>query len=77
MTSHEVAVETIAATTTRQGLTVHAELDQGAYPTGVKVSDSELAAVPKRAHKFHPEWTTPCFHDCHNPRLQRCYCPGP
>jgi len=57
LTSHEVVVETIAATTTRQGLTVHAELDQGAYPTGVKVSDSELAAVPKRAHEFHPEWS--------------------
>ncbi len=56
LVSHEVVVETIAATTTRQGLTVHAELDRGDYPTGVKVSDSDLAAVPKRAHEFHPEW---------------------
>ena len=28
LTSHEVIVETIAATTTSTGLTVHAELDQ-------------------------------------------------
>ena len=32
LTSHEVIVETIGATTTRAGLTVHAELDEAAYP---------------------------------------------
>jgi Rhodopirellula transposase DDE domain len=32
LTSHEVVVGTIGATTTRTGLTVHAELDPGAYP---------------------------------------------
>src|SRR6266581_9391022 len=31
LTSHQVIVETIAATTTRTGLTVHAELDTGLY----------------------------------------------
>ena len=36
LTSHEVIVETIAATTTSTGLTVHAELDQNLYPTGSK-----------------------------------------
>jgi hypothetical protein len=34
------------ATTTRRGLRVRAELDRGSYPTGVKVADAELAAVP-------------------------------
>jgi transposase, IS6 family len=34
---------------------VHAELDQGAYPKGVKVSDEELAAVPLRRHGWHGE----------------------
>ncbi|MDX3589080.1 ISAzo13-like element transposase-related protein, partial [Streptomyces europaeiscabiei] len=34
LTSHEVIVESIAATTTKTGLTVHAELDTNAYPTG-------------------------------------------
>jgi Rhodopirellula transposase DDE domain len=37
LTSHDVIVQTIAATTTRSGLAVHAELDTAAYPTGVKI----------------------------------------
>jgi hypothetical protein len=56
LNSHEVVVESVAATTTRTGLTVHAELDTGAYPTGVKVSDTELNAVPVTGHAFHGEW---------------------
>jgi hypothetical protein len=51
--SHEVILELTAATTTRTGLTVHAELDPGAYPLGVKVSDRDLAAVPLHRHDFH------------------------
>ena len=39
LTSHEVIVDTIAATTTATGLTVHADLDTGAYPTGIKIPD--------------------------------------
>ena len=39
LTSHEVIVQTIAATTTRTGLTVAAELDTSAYPKGIKISD--------------------------------------
>jgi transposase len=56
LTSHDVIVQTIAATTTRTGLTVQAELDPGCYPTGVKVSDAELNAVPITGHAFHGEW---------------------
>jgi hypothetical protein len=56
LTSHEVVVQLIAATSTRTGLTVHAEHDSGYYPTGVKVTDAELAAVPLAGHRFHPEW---------------------
>jgi hypothetical protein len=41
---------------TRTGLRVRAELDRGAYPTGVKVSDAELAAVPLTRHAWHGEW---------------------
>ena len=54
--SHQVVVELIGATTTRAGLTVHAELDRGRDPLGVKVSDEELAAVPLRRHQWHGEW---------------------
>ncbi len=56
LVSHEVVVNLIAGTTTRTGLKVHAELDPGYYPTKVKVSDAELAAVPLTGHHFHPEW---------------------
>jgi hypothetical protein len=66
---HEVIVELIAATTTRTGLTVHAELDRGAYPLGVKVSDQQLAAVPLARHDFHGEWNytiTPRVGGCSN-----------
>ena len=56
LVSHEVIVDLIGATTTRTGLKVHAELDRGRYPTGVKVSDAELAAVPLTGHAWHGEW---------------------
>jgi hypothetical protein len=56
LTSHEVIVASIAATTTRTGLTVHAELDSGAYPTGVEVSDAQIAALAMNRHRFHGDW---------------------
>jgi len=51
-----VIVDLIAATTTKTGLKVRAQLDQGYYPTGIKVTDAELAAVPITRHSFHGEW---------------------
>jgi hypothetical protein len=56
LVSHEVIVDLIGATTTHTGLKVHAELDRGAYPTGVKVSDAELAVVPLTRHDWHGDW---------------------
>jgi DDE family transposase len=56
LTSHEVVVQLISATTTRTGLRVHAELDEGAYPKGVKVSDEQMAELPLVKHEFHGEW---------------------
>ena len=56
LTSHEVIVNTIAATTTRTGLRVHAELDTGIYPAGVKVSDEQMAGLPLRRHAWHGDW---------------------
>jgi Rhodopirellula transposase DDE domain len=56
LVSHEVVVNLIAGTTTRTGLKVHAEHDSGYYPTGIKVTDAELAAVPLTGHRFHPQW---------------------
>ena len=52
LTSHEVIVQTIAATTTRTGLTVHAELDHADYPTGIKITDKQMRDLGTARH--HP-----------------------
>ena len=54
--SHETVVQLIAATTTRTGLAVRAELDDGHYPSGVKVTDAQMAALPLDRHEFHGNW---------------------
>lgn len=56
LTSYDVIVNSIAATTTRTGLTVHAELDPGTYDTGIKVTDRDIDALPMRRHRFHGDW---------------------
>jgi transposase len=59
LTSHDVVINSIAATTTRTGLTVQARLDDGTYPTGVKVSNAQMAALPVSRHPFHGDWNYP------------------
>ena len=56
LASHEVIVQTIAATTTRTGLCVHAELDTSTYDTGVKISDRQMGALPLTRHDWHGDW---------------------
>ncbi len=56
LVSHQVIVNLIAATTTRTGLRVRAELDPGKYPKGVKISDKEIAAIRLERDPFHGEW---------------------
>jgi DNA-binding transcriptional regulator YdaS (Cro superfamily) len=56
LTSHQVVVATIAATRTRTGLQVHAELDTGAYPLGIAVTSQQLESLPIRAHSRHGQW---------------------
>jgi hypothetical protein len=60
LTSHEVIVNTIAATRTRSGLAVHAELDTGSYPVGVKVPDQQMKALEDDGtltrHDWHGDW---------------------
>jgi len=54
--SHEVIVNLSSGTTTEAGLTVHSELDTGACPAGVKVSDRKVAEIDLRRDKFHGDW---------------------
>jgi hypothetical protein len=56
LTSHHVVVNTIAATRTTTGLQVQAELDTGAYPTGVSVSKQRMDALPIRPHRHRGAW---------------------
>jgi len=58
LTSHQVVVDLIGATTTRTGLTVHAEADTNSYPRGIKISDAQMAAIAPqlKPEKFHGEW---------------------
>jgi hypothetical protein len=56
LASHEVIVNTIAATATRTGLRVRAELDDSPYETGVKVSDRQMDALPLARHDWHGDW---------------------
>jgi transposase len=56
LSSHEVIVQTIAATTTHTGLRVHAELDTNTYDTGVRVSDRQHDALPVTRHDWHGDW---------------------
>ena len=56
LTSYEVVINSIAATTTSKGLKVYARLDERDYPKKIEVSDAELAAVNLTRDEFHPEW---------------------
>ena len=56
LVSREVIVNLIGNTTTEKGLRVEAALDPAAYPTRIKVSDAELAAVQQIPAAFHGEW---------------------
>lgn len=56
LVSHEVIINLISSTATAQGLKIRAGLDSTNYPTGVKVTDRELAAVRLRPKTFHGDW---------------------
>jgi len=64
LTSHEVIIDLISATTTRSGLKVSAELDHGKYPDKIKITDQEMASLNLVREPFHGEWNyalKPCF----------------
>ena len=54
--SHEVIINLIGSTTTEKGLKIKASLDTRSYPTGVKVSDEEMAQLSIEQADFHGEW---------------------
>jgi transposase len=56
LVSYRTIIEPISATKNKKGLRIHSERDWNYYETGVKVTNTELAAVPLRPHKWHGEW---------------------
>lgn len=53
LTDHEVIVNLIGNTTTAAGLTIQAALDQGIYPTGLKVTDQQMQELNLHPADFH------------------------
>ena len=49
-------VSLIGSTRSRSGLRVRSELDRGRYPSGVTVTDAQLATVRLERHRFHGDW---------------------
>jgi DDE family transposase len=67
LVSYRVIVELISATTTKTGLTVRCQLDTGQYPSGIVVSDAEMAAINIQRAEFHGEWNYTISPDPHRP----------
>ena len=56
LVSHEVVVNLIGATTTKGGLAIRSELDEGRYLTGRQVSDEQMDTLSIKRDVFHGEW---------------------
>ena len=56
LVSREAVIQLIGSTTTDTGLTIHAGRDEAQYPTGIKITDDELAAVQLTRAEFHGDW---------------------
>ena len=56
LVTHQVIVNLIAATTTKEGLSVCSRLDDRIYAKGRRVSDSQLARVNLAPDSYHGEW---------------------
>ena len=53
LSSYGVIVNLIANTTTSTGLTIGAELDTHAYPTGIRITDGQMRELNLTKHNFH------------------------
>jgi hypothetical protein len=56
LVSLETVIELVSHTTTKEGLSVRAMVDQNTYPTGIKVTDEELEKLNIVPDAFHGEW---------------------
>ena len=56
LTSLEIIIELLSHTTTKEGLTVMAMVDQNIYPTGIKTSNEEMSKINMIQNEFYGEW---------------------
>jgi hypothetical protein len=56
LVSHEVVVNLIGNTTTKEGLSIRSELDANSYPLGRKITDGQMDGLSIKPEKFHGEW---------------------
>ncbi len=56
LVSHQVIVDLIAATTTKAGLKVRAQIDSNLYPPGTKITDQQIAELNIERDSFHCAW---------------------
>jgi transposase len=56
LTSYEVIVNLIGSTTTKTGLKVRSELDEGEYPLAKEVSDDDMGKIKIRKHELNSKW---------------------
>jgi alpha-ketoglutarate-dependent taurine dioxygenase len=56
LTDIRTIIDLISATSSRTGLTVQASYDPNWYPTGEKISDADMKALPLTGHTWHPDW---------------------
>jgi hypothetical protein len=52
----EIVVNLIGSTRTKEGLEVHAWLDERQYQKAKTVTDAQLSEIRIRRHAFHGEW---------------------
>jgi len=56
LTSYEVILSLIGATTNKSGLSVQCDIDLNEYPRGIKISDKEMSKIRLERDGFHGEW---------------------
>lgn len=56
LTSLQVTLDLIAATTTKTGLKVKSRLDKNCYPLKIKITDKEMGKINLIKNDFHGEW---------------------
>ncbi len=56
LTDIATIIDLIGATTTTSGLAIAASYDPNWYPKGVKITNTQMKALPLSSHDWHGDW---------------------